>query len=141
MALFTKGLPTRLKTSRISNEKGFTLAEVVVATLILAVLTAGVAGSFWSAQHFLNRARHRIQAYNFAIEALDKLRSNYLYSSDPAMVIAANHDETEIDSGKILKGEIAGFGGYLKFDVADTGYAADGYKQVIVKVHWNEPSL
>jgi prepilin-type N-terminal cleavage/methylation domain-containing protein len=128
------------------NKRGFTLAEVVVATLILAVLAAGVAGAFWSAQHFLSRARHRVQAFNFAMEALDRLRGNYKYT-DPQMILtttvsdADDHLESEI--GTILRGDefLSLINHTLKYDVIDTGAATDGYKQVTIKVNWNEPSL
>jgi len=121
------------------NKKGFTLIEVIVAALIVAILSAGVASAFWGAQHFLNRARHRVQAYNFAIESLDRLKSNYQYSSDPAMDIGVNHDETEIDAGGILRGDIANLGGTLKYDVTEP--QVNGYKQVTIKVEWHEPTF
>lgn len=122
-----------------AGRAGFTLTEVVVAALIIAVLAAGVASVYWGSQYFLNRARHRMQAYNFAVEALDKLRSNYQYSSSPAMAIGADLLDTQIDAGGILRGDIAALGGTLKYDVTEP--EADGYKQVTIKVHWNEPTF
>lgn len=139
MALFSEDLPAYPEITKILSKKGFTLVEVVVSTLVLAVLAAGVASAFWGAQHLLNRARHRTQAYNFAVEAMDRLRSNYQYSSDPAMSISNDHDQSEIDSEGILKGEIADLGGTLKYDIAEL--QSNGYKQVNIKVHWDEPAF
>ena len=121
------------------GKKGFTMTEVIVAALIVAILAAGVASAFWGTQHILNRARHRMQAYNFAVEALDRLKSNYQYSSNPAMVIGIDHAQTEINAGGILKGDIANLGGTLKYDVTEP--QVNGYKQVTIKVHWDEPAF
>ena len=132
MALF-------LPNSNNLNKKGFTLIEIIVATLIIAVLAGGLFGAFWGAQYLLNRARHRIQAYNFAVEALDKLRSNYAYSSIPSMSIGSNHSETEIEAGGIMRGEVLNLGGALTYDITEP--QVNGYKEVTVKVHWDEPAF
>jgi hypothetical protein len=52
---------------------------------------------------------------------------------------ADDHLESEI--GAILRGEITNLAATLKYDVIDTGAAADGYKQVTIKVHWDEPTF
>ena len=119
---------------------GFTLIEVMVAAMIIVILAAGLFGAFMGAQHFLNRSRHRMQAYNFAVDALDKLRSNYQYSSSPTMDIGNGHLDTEIDALGIIKGDMAGLGGALTYDITEQPQA-DGYKQVTVKVHWDEPAF
>ena len=124
---------------QIVDKKGFTITEVIVSALIIAVLAAGVFGAFSGAQYLLNRARHRIQAYNFAVEALDRLRSNYKYTdSQMTLTTAASDadDHLESEIGAVLRGEITNLGATLKYDVIDTGAAADGYKQVTIKVHW-----
>ncbi len=121
------------------DKKGFTMTEVIVAALIVVILSAGVFSAFWGTQHFLNRARHKIQAYNFAVEALDRLRSNYQYSSNPAMVIGINHAQTEIEATGILKGELTSLSGALTYDVTEP--QVNGYKQVTIKVSWNEPAF
>ena len=121
------------------NKKGFTITEVIVSALIIGVLSAGVFSAFFGAQRLLNRARHKTQAYNFAVEALDRLRSDYKYS-DSSMALAADHLEAEI--GTILRGgDFMSLSPTLKYDVIDTGCVTNGYKQVIIKVHWNEPAF
>ena len=121
------------------NKKGFTITEVIVSALIIAVLSAGLFGAFSGAQRLLNLARHRMQAYNFSAEALDRLKSNYQYSSNPSMNISDNHDQSEIEASGILKGDIANLGGTLKYDVTEP--QVNGYKQVTIKVHWDEPAF
>jgi len=128
------------------GKKGFTLIEVIVAALIVAILAAGVASAFWGAEHFLSRARHRMQAYNFAVEALDILKSNCQYTySQMALTTAASDadDHLESEIGTILRGDefLSLINHTLKYDVIDTGAAVDGYKQVIIKVHWDEPTF
>ena len=135
MALF----PRKIIHSNSANKKGFTLIEIIVATLIIAALAGGLFGAFWGSQYLLNRTRHRVQAFNFAMESMDKLRSNYTYSSSPAMSIGYNHSETEISAGGIIKGELVNLSGALTYDVTEP--QVNGYKEVTIKVHWNEPSF
>jgi len=125
--------------SQYQNKKGFTITEVIVSALIIAILSAGLFGAFFGTQHFLNRARHRMQAYNFSAEALDMFKSNYQYSSNPSMNIGDNHDQSEIEASGILKGDIVNLGGTLKYDVTEP--QVNGYKQVTIKVHWDEPAF
>jgi len=135
MALSAKDLQNLPRTTKTLDKKGFTITEVVVAALIVAILSAGIFSAFWGTQYFLNRARYRIQAYNFAVEALDMLRSNYQYASS-AMAEGDDYDQTEIvPAAGILKGELANLPeARLKYDVDEL--AANGYKQVEIKIHW-----
>jgi len=132
--------------SQYQNKKGFTITEVIVSALIIAILSAGLFGAFFGAQRLLNRGRHRMQAYNFAVEALDRLRSNYKYT-DSQMTLTTTasdaDDHLEPEIGTILRGDefLRLINRSLKYDVIDTGFAADGYKQVIIKVHWDEPTF
>lgn len=121
------------------DRKGFTLIEIIVATLIIAALAGGLFGAFWGSQYFLNRARHRIQAYNFAVEAMDRLRSNNVYLSVPSMSVGDNHPETEIEAGGVIRGELFNLGGELTYDITEP--QVNGYKEVTIKVHWDEPAF
>lgn len=133
--------------SQYQNKKGFTITEVIVSALIIGVLAAGVFSAFFGAQRLLNLARHRMQAYNFAMEALDRLRSDYKYRDsqmDLTTTTSDLDDHLESEIGTILRGdEFLGLltNSSLKYDVIDTGFAADGYKHVIIKVHWDEPAF
>lgn len=136
--------------SPYKNKKGFTITEVIVSALIIAVLAAGVFSAFFGAQRLLNLARHRMQAYNFAEEALDRLRSNYQYT-DPQMSLTVydatstdDHLESELGTAIIRGDEFLSLVNHaLTYDVTDPGgsAAADGYKQVFIKVHWDEPAF
>lgn len=131
--------PCKVFHSSTVNKNGFTLIEIVVATLIIAALAGGLLAAFWGSQHFLNRARHRVQAYNLAVEALSKLKSNYQYS-DSKMSIASGYLCSDI--GCAAAGDMAAWMPIetdFTYDVEEP--QADGYKQIIVKVHWNEPAF
>lgn len=114
---------------------GFTMLEVIIATLIIAIVAAGTASAFWGSQHFLSNAKHRVQAYNFAVEALDRLRSNYKYG-DPEMT--GSHNASDISCS--ISGEMAALAPLpTDFAYVVTEPEPNGYKQVSVTVHWNEP--
>lgn len=127
------------KSSSLNQDKnGFTITEVIVAALVIVILSAGVFGVFSVTQYLLNRGRHRMQVYNYANEALDKLRSNYQYN-DPAMSITPpSHTDIDIGAG-IIQGEMAGLGSTLTYDVTEP--QPNGYKEVTINVHWTERSL
>lgn len=132
MGLFPRSISYKYK-------KGFTITEVIISALIIVVLAAGLFSAFWGSQHLLNRARHRAQVYNFALEAIDRLRSNFQYSSSPAMDVSAGHAQTEIEATGILRGEVTSLGGTLTYDVTEP--QVNGYKQVTVNAHWDEPAF
>jgi len=122
------------------NKKGFTMNEVIIATLLIAILAAGAFSAFSGTERFINRARHRIQAFNFAMETLDRLKANNKYGGS-AMAIGANHPETDIVGigNTIIQGEISALNPALTYDITEP--QVNGYKEVTVKFHWNEPTL
>lgn len=115
------------------------MTEVIIATVIIALLAAGMLSAFVGAQYFFNRSRHRLQAFNFAREAQDKLRTNYNYNSNPAMTIGTDKPESNI--GTIIKSdsELADLSSQLTYDVSEP--ASGGYKAVTVHVTWTETSF
>ena len=121
--------------NKLRQKKGFTLLEVVVSTLVITILAAGMLGAFVGSKIFFNRTRHRIQAYNFAREALERLRANYAYT-DSQMSNGAAHAEAEI--GGVIKGELASLEAALTYDVAEQ---PNGYKEVTSRVSWTEASF
>ncbi len=135
MALF----PHKIFHPKVVDNKGFTLTEIMVSVVIIVIIAGGLFGAFMGAQQFLNRSKHRMQAYNFAMDAIDKLRSNYAYSSSSAMNIGNGHLDIEIDPAGIIQGDMSGLGGTLNYDVTEP--QANGYKQVTIKVHWDEPTF
>jgi prepilin-type N-terminal cleavage/methylation domain-containing protein len=131
--------PCKAFRSNTANKKGFTLIEIVVSALIIVALAGGLLGAFWGSQRFLNRARHRIQAYNLAVEALDRLKSNYQYS-DPKINVANGYLCSDI--GCVISGEMTAcmpLGTDFTYNVEEP--QVNGYKQITVKAHWNEPDF
>lgn len=120
------------------KKKGFTITEVIIAALIVAILSAGVFSAFWGAQHFFNRAIHRMEAYNFAVEALDKLRSNYKYNDSAMSTTPPIHTDSDIGGG-IIEGDMTSLGAALTYDVTEP--QLNGYKEVTIRVHWTEPAF
>jgi len=122
--------------------KGLTLVEIIISVLIITLTCAGLLGAFVGGHHFMNRSRHRMQALNFAKETLDKLRSNYRYTS--SQMVAGIHDESEIGDN-IFRGEMANFPPLapdvpLTYSVS-AGPAFGSYKEITVSVKWGETSF
>ena len=118
------------------TKRGFTLLEVVTATLIIVVLAAGMFGTFSAAQYIFNRSRHRLQAMNFAREAQDKLRANYGYR-DSQISVGSGHTESEI--GTVIEGDMSGLNTVLTYDVSEP--SPNTYKEVTVRVTWTETTF
>ena len=88
------------------NKKGFTITEVIVSALIIAVLAAGVFSALAGAQRFLIKARYKMQAYNFEKEALNKLRSDSQCQwADDNMREGLSHKASDI--GVNVSGELS----------------------------------
>lgn len=129
-----------MEVTKKKNNRAFTLLEVVVSTVIITVLAAGMFGAFVGAQYIFNRARHRMQAFNFAREAQDKMRSNYGYTDsqlETKKKKEKSHTESEI--GTIIRGEMANLNTVLTYAVSEP--ETDGYKAVTVTVTWDETTL
>jgi prepilin-type N-terminal cleavage/methylation domain-containing protein len=123
----------------IIDKKAFTLTEVTVASLIIAILAAGTFSAFIGAGYIINRARHRIEAFNFARKVQDKLRSNYGYNDsemDFGTLQASGIGVDTLGDLEPLTNEFT----YKVFTYAE-GSQADGYKKVEVTVGWDEPSF
>ncbi len=118
------------------DKKGFTIIEVIVSSMIIALLAGSVFSAFLGAYCFLSRARHRVQAFNFAMEALDRLRSNYQYL-DEEMSVGSGYLASGI--GCSIAGEMAALAPLpadFTYDVTEP--QVNGYKQVTIKVQWDE---
>jgi len=115
----------------MKKRRGFTLLEVVTATLIITAMAGGMFGAFVGARYFFRSARHKMQAYNFAREVQDKLRANYTYD-DPQMSVGS-HSASE--TGIVVVGEMASLNHTLTYDVSQP---ETGYRKVKVRVWWEE---
>ena len=120
----------------IRNRKGLTFVEIIVSTLLIAIIAAGSFSAFVGTQQIFNYTRHRLQAFNFAKEAYDRLRSNYGYA-DSQMSAGSGHLEPEI--GTIVRGEMTNLSTALTYDVTEP--ESNGYKEVTVSVVWSETTF
>jgi prepilin-type N-terminal cleavage/methylation domain-containing protein len=113
-------------------KRGFTLIEVIIATLILTGMVASIFGAFVGAKYVFKYSRHKLQAVNFAREAQERLRSNHIYS-DPELTVGS-HPESDI--GDVIKGEMDDLTDInLSYDVSEP---EAGYKKITVNVSWEE---
>jgi len=106
------------------NNKALSLIEIIVSILILTIIAAGMFSSFIGAESFFYGARHRIQAFNFAREAMDRLKSNHEY-----------REIGDVSLDGIIRGEMVGLNAELTYDVSEREGA---YKVVNVTVTWDE---
>jgi len=129
----------------MNNRKGLSLTEIIVSVLIITIMAAGVFGAFVGTEYIFNRARHRLQAFNFAREVQDKLRSNYGYDETVYTDMDfGTHDPSNIDVSILgdLEPLIIEEGGFTyKVYTYAEGSQVDGYKKVEVKVIWEEPNF
>lgn len=117
-------------------KSGFTLTEIVLSTLFLAILAAGMLGTFVGAERFIILTKHRMEALNFVRKAMETLKGRYSYT-DPVL-----EEQSETELSGILAGDLANIG-RLTYSVSETppDGQPDGYKKITVKVSWNEPRL
>ncbi|MFH1479611.1 MAG: prepilin-type N-terminal cleavage/methylation domain-containing protein [Candidatus Omnitrophota bacterium] len=130
------------------NKKGLTLIEIIVSTLVITLVVTGMVSAFVATNRFLINSNYRVQAYLFAREALDRLRSDYTYYSDTEMVTDAANDPTNYSHDElqgIMRGDLAGISGLnttLRYNITepeDFGDPAKSpYKRVSVRVRWDE---
>ncbi|MBU4311509.1 MAG: type II secretion system GspH family protein [Candidatus Omnitrophica bacterium] len=120
------------------NKKGLTLIEIMISVLILLIISAGILSAFIGGHQLMNRSRHRLQALNFAREAIDTLRCNYTYGSSE-MLEGAHDSVTDpaiCASGNIIRDEMAALNsGILTYTVT---LDLNGYKKLGVTIDWTE---
>ncbi|NQV04735.1 MAG: type II secretion system protein [Candidatus Omnitrophica bacterium] len=125
------------------NRKGLTLIEIMIAVLIILIAAAGILGAFIGGHQLMNYSRHKLQAMNFAREALDKLRCDYEY--DSSAMLAGNHDYTTdpaiCASGNIIRGEMQGLNSAALTYSVSAEPETDSYKEVTVSVQWTEAAF
>ncbi len=122
------------------NRKGLTLIEIMISVLIILIAAAGILGAFVGGHQLMYYSKHRLQAMNFAREALDKLKCDYEYTS--SAMAAGNHDEVSdpaiCASGNIIRGEMQGLNSAVLTYNVSAEPEIDSYKEVTVSVQWTE---
>lgn len=123
---------------------GFTLVEIMVAMIILAIVVAGVMASFVSSQRFITRSTRRLQAANYAREVFELLRDgvNAEYWSNLSVtdkLDTKDWTDCTADLGINLT-NLAAFGGQCQYKViSPAGQPVEGYRLVTVRIRWTEP--
>ena len=120
--------------SRMRNEKGLTLVEIIVSTLLISIIAAGSFAAFVGTRQLFNYTRHRLQAFNFAKETYDRLRSNYGYTD--SQVNEGAHSDPESEIGTVIRGEMSDL--YTDFTYSVTEEPTGGYKEVEITITWSE---
>lgn len=124
---------------------GFTLVEILVALVILALAVGGIMSSFISSQRFISRSQRRLQAANYAREVLEQLRDGV----NAQYWASAGNDKLDIKgwtdciAGPInppLQINLATLAAFnARCDYMVVSESATGYRAVTVRIEWDEP--
>ena len=126
------------------EKRGFTLVEVIVASLILVFTVAGMLFIFASEKAALERAGRRIQAMDFARQTLEQLKNEVRADTWLTGTISAGTHNTEAFLS--LSGYKLGdsFNAAREFTITDIDIDSSGgdpdYKSITVAVDWVDPS-
>lgn len=124
------------------NSRGLSLVEIIVSLLILAAVVAGVIGSFVSSQRLISSSYRRLQAANYARQALEELRLNV-----NAQDWADGNDGDRLDltlgvprpcNINLGAFAMAPFNATCEYEVVAVGVTNDA-RQVDVRIRWTEP--
>ena len=120
------------------EKRGFTLVEVIVASLILVFTVAGVLLVFSSEKAALERAGRRIQAMDFARQTLEQLKNEVRADTWDT---ATNDLRIHTEAPQALPGKFGANFAAQRGYVVTAGPApiADSYRIVTVTVDWSEP--
>ncbi len=127
------------------NKHGFSLTEVIVSALILALTAGGVLYMFSTEKGIAARSGRQIRAMDFTRQTLEELRNAVGADTWPAtgnLSAGAHTTEAFLSLAGTELGDT--FGGSREYQVADidpdsSGGAPD-YKSVTVTVNWTEPA-
>lgn len=129
------------------NRKGFTLPEIIAATLIIVISAAGTYSAYIISRRFAERFKHRTMATNRAMQLMDRLRYRHRLT-DPELTVGS-HDITTSAVGWDLNREVDNLS--VSYDVANTWFnnsgtelAADpgtgtpAFRKIVVTIDWDE---
>ncbi len=124
---------------------GFTLLEVMVATLILVLVVAGTFAVCTAGERFVREAMHRTEALDFARQALEQLHDEVKAATwdsvNPGDPLSPGTHALLLPAGD-LRDRWAGVRQYLVTDLDWDGDSATAEaKRVTVTVTWNEPGI
>ena len=118
------------------EKRGFTLIEVIVASLILVFTVAGLLFVFSSEKAALERAGRRIQAMDFARQTLEQLKNEVRADRWDIGELRIHTEAPQALPGK-FGANFAAQRGYVV--TAGPAPIADSYRIVTVTVNWSEP--
>jgi prepilin-type N-terminal cleavage/methylation domain-containing protein len=119
------------------KKKGFTLVEVMVSLVILALLAAGLFSVFVSARYLVERSKRRLAATEIARAEIEKNRQH---------IRADRWDNASYPSlfpadGTWRACASTSYPGYTVDCRVVQGPAADSYRKVTVRVRWSEATI
>jgi len=120
------------------EKRGFTLVEIIVASLILVFTVAGMLFIFSSEKAALERAGRRIQAMDFARQTLEQLKNEVRADNWDT---GTNDLRIHTEAPQALLGKLGANFAAQRGYVVTAGPApiADSYRIVTVTVNWSEP--
>lgn len=123
------------------NKSGFTLVEVMVAAVVLALLATGLFSVFASSRNLVSRSKRRLVAVEIARTEIETHKQHIREDrwNNPAYpaVFPADGNWRACASAAYVYSGIA----YNVDCRVDPGPTADSYRKVTVRVRWNEPSI
>ncbi|MBI5872789.1 MAG: type II secretion system protein [Candidatus Omnitrophica bacterium] len=118
------------------KKKGFTLVEVMVSLVILALLAAGLFSVFVSARYMVVRSKRRLGAMEVARAEIEKNRQHIRADRwDNASYPLFPADGTWRACASTT------YPGYTVDCRVVQGPAVDSYRTVTVRVRWSDPSI
>ncbi|MBU3964423.1 type II secretion system GspH family protein [Patescibacteria group bacterium] len=136
--LSNKGLTPRFFS--YNQNGGFTLIEVLVATLLISIIFLGIFGGFQLAVRVVAQSKARMQAVYLASEKIEEMRGlNFvdIETTQESIVVNGVEYNTETiveDFDDCADGTIEGFDCSGAIVLPDT--APDDYKKIKVRVSW-----
>lgn len=118
-----------------AQDRGFTLVEILVATIILALTVGGIANVFVASKRNIMHARSRMSGGEIGKYFLDPLQMNVRQDQwDTAAANAAANCLKSDPSAGCPAAQAGYTPGYTITDVAGTG----GVRRVQLQVNWTE---
>ncbi len=113
--------------ARSRSEQGFTLAEVVVATVILSGVLLAVYSAISTARRISSYHEARTACLHYARGVMEELLS---YS----------YEDSNLDTGsRAIRDEDGTYRGYYTVANSNTGDARSPYKDITVVTEWLDP--
>ncbi|MFC1630948.1 hypothetical protein ACFL2I_00120 [Candidatus Omnitrophota bacterium] len=121
------------------NKKGFSLAEAMVACLLIALTTGLVLHVFTADMGTVEMTGRRVEALSLSAQSLEHLRNEVAAATWPGGSLAAGNHAGEgfLDLSETHLGDM--YNGARTYTVTDNPNGIDEYKLITVTVGWTEP--